>query len=64
MGIFSKKEDTKHIKAFDSSLSDLNSLAERFRTIHFQTLESFQKNFEKEKADRDLQKERILSQTH
>lgn len=64
MAWFSKKEDTKHIKHFDYALNNVVKLADRFRTIHFSTLEVFENNFKKEKKEGDLQKERVLFESH
>lgn len=64
MGLFSKKEDTKHIKDFDIAFSNVQELAHKFRSVHFESLEIFEKNFQKEKSPGDLRKERELFETH
>ncbi|MBW2971804.1 hypothetical protein KY359_02095 [Candidatus Woesearchaeota archaeon] len=64
MGWFSKKEDTRYIQEFDSALSQINAFAKQFRDSHFQSLELFDKNFQKEKSASDLQKERELFESH
>jgi hypothetical protein len=64
MGLFSKKEDTKHIKDFDIALSNLDTLAKKFRVLHFQSLEKFDSNFDKAKTPADIQKERVLFEAH
>ena len=64
MGLFSKKKDAKNIKDFDIALSNLNSMAQKFRSVHFSSVETFEKNFEKQKTEKDLQNERALFETH
>jgi hypothetical protein len=64
MGLFSKKEDTKHIKEFDVALSNLNTLARKFRVLHFESLGHFGKNFEVQKTPEQLQKERVVFEAH
>jgi hypothetical protein len=64
MGLFSKKEDTRYIKEFDTALSNINLIAGEFRQVHFDSIELFDKNFKKEKSADDLQKERVLFENH
>ena len=64
MGLFSKKEDTRHIKEFDDHLSSVNDLAEKFRDVHFDSVELFEKNFKKEKSASDFEKERAMFERH
>ena len=64
MGLFSKKEDTKHIKDFDMALANLNLFAQKFREVHFASLDQFEKNFQKEKTEHDLRKERAIFDSH
>lgn len=64
MGIFSKKEDTRYVKEFDTALSDITELAKQFREIHFESIEHFESHFQREKTPRDLEKERILFDRH
>jgi|GEM_PF-3426721 len=64
MGIFSKKEDLRYIKEFDNSLYEINALAGKFRELHFESLDTFNANFEKEKGFSDLEKERVLFEKH
>lgn len=64
MGLFSKKEDTRHIKEFDDVLSNMNMLAKEFRLTHFESTEFFEQNFKKEKTASDLEKERTLFERH
>ncbi len=64
MGLFSRKEDTKYIKEFDSSLGEILSLAKKFRELHFSSIELFEKNFSESKTPDDLEKERMLFEKH
>jgi len=64
MAWFSKKEDTRYIKEFDDALTNLNALAKQFRESHFDSIDFFQKNFEKQKSPTDFQKERELFENH
>jgi hypothetical protein len=64
MGLFSKKEDTRYVNEFDAALTNINALAKQFRDIHFESLTFFDKNFKKEKDPKDLEKERVLFETH
>ncbi|MFC1741440.1 hypothetical protein ACFL3V_02805 [Nanoarchaeota archaeon] len=64
MGLFSKKEDTRYIKEFDTALQGINAISTQFREAHFQSLEMFQKNFEKEKTSEEFEKERLLFERH
>lgn len=64
MGLFSRKEDTKRIKEFDDYLSGINDLAEQFRSVHFDSIELFERNFKKEKTVSDIEKERAVFEKH
>jgi hypothetical protein len=64
MGFFSKKEDTRYVKEFDAALSNVDSLARQFRDIHFQSIEHFDKSFQKENTPADLENERLLFEKH
>ncbi len=64
MSLFSKKEDTRYIKEFDSALDSINTIAKEFRESHFETLKMFGNNFKKEKGRSDLEKERKLFERH
>jgi len=64
MGLFSKKEDTRYVKEFDSALSSITTLADDFRKSHFESLKMFSANFKKEKNASDLEKERKLFERH
>jgi hypothetical protein len=64
MGWLSKKEDTRYVKEFDSALSNINSLAKQFREAHFESIEHFQKSFQKEKSASDMERERLLFEKH
>ena len=64
MGFFSKKEDTRYIKEFDSALANINSLSNDFRNAHFESVELFEKNFQKEKSASDFDRERMLFERH
>lgn len=64
MGLFSKKEDKRYIQEFDDALSKINELAHQFRDAHFDSLAFFDRNFEKEKSESDLEKERDLFERH
>jgi len=64
MGFFSKKEDTRYVKEFDTALSNVDSLARQFRDIHFQSIAHFDKSFQKEKTGADLENERLLFEKH
>ncbi len=64
MSFFSKKEDMQYIKEFDTALTKINLFAKEFREIHFQSLEAFEKNFEKEKSSNEFMKERQLFESH
>jgi adenylate kinase len=64
MGLFSRKEDTRHIKEFDDYLHDIHELAKQFREVHFGSVELFERNFKKEKTVSDMEKERALFEKH
>jgi hypothetical protein len=64
MGLFSKKEDTRYIKEFDTALSNLNEFSKQFRESHFESVNLFDKSFKKEKTPADLEKERVLFEKH
>lgn len=64
MGLFSSKEDTRYIAEFDAALKKINSLSADFRQLHFLSLSMIDKNFQKEKSRRDLEKERKLFEQH
>jgi len=64
MGFFKKSEDTRYVKEFDTALSNINEFAKQFRDIHFESIEHFEKSFQKEKSVNDLEKERMLFDKH
>ena len=64
MAIFSKKEDTRYVKEFDTALDNIDFLGKEFREIHFRSITAFEDNFQKEKSARDLEKERLLFEKH